>query len=64
MALQKQQSPVKQPVSVDFPQLPRVPNMTITKDHDSMQMFQAQLDSWYSGLRTVILDKLNSIKKG
>jgi hypothetical protein len=61
MALTKQASSVLKRVAVDFPVLPRLPKLTISADADAMSAFQTQFDSFYSGLRTTILDKLNAI---
>jgi hypothetical protein len=61
MALIKQASSVVKRVGVDFPVLPRLPKLTISADAQAMGAFQTQFDSFYIGLRTAILDKLNAI---
>lgn len=48
-------------VQVDFPDLPKFPKMTITKDHNAMQEHESAMKDWYDSLRTSMLKKLEDM---
>ena len=62
MALQKQKTVVRRPVAVDFPVMPRLPSLTITKDNEALQQHQGQMDQWYAAHRQAVLDKIGQLQ--
>lgn len=62
MALTQQTTNKRTVVSVDFPDLPSPPTMTISKDQEAMDAWHKQLSVFYQGLRSVVLDKFREVQ--
>lgn len=48
-------------VNISFPELPKVPKLTIAADAHAMDLYQKQLDTWYFSLRQAVRVELESM---